>query len=641
MFDIMCLQLFFPNHGGKLMQYYFQTSGIKVQYDPEAVSLCVSIEGSDTQWAWADNSGGIRLCSGEGFSLSNASCKSYAYKNGTMDGVRATYSDFSNGNGNKKGFTLETYVGIDGASGQLRCISWIDGDGIGEINALLYPPRMKFDAESGEGYTVLSRMQGSLIPAGLDVKVENGFIYERDGYMPLYGQIKGGCGYAAIYETPFDARYDFDNGEVQPFFIPSLGKMSYAREMIFSFFPVGDFNTIAKIYREYRRERGKFVTLREKIAKNPKVEYLLGSPIVHTNGAIHIHPDSHYYEPGNPEHNDSCQTFAYTAEGLKSLKSNGADKVYLHLDGWGNHGYDNLHPSPFPVHSAAGGAEGMRALQETCTSLGYMFGIHDQYRDYYYDSPDFSLDNAVKNIDGSHHFSSYWYGGPHTFLCAALAPDYVRRNYDEFERLGIKIDGSYLDVFSVVEMDECFNPDHPMTREDCSKYRRHCLDMLTSRGIIPSSEEVLDCIIDSMALCHHAPFKCTDFIEEGKENVGIPIPLFNLVFHECIVIPWDGLHSRGAWSIADSDPAYVWALLCGGTVYFHLNSTKEDVEYGKIALELQKQVALCELTRHEILDERARRRRSTFSDGTVVEADLDSGEFSITYPDGRTVCGKD
>ena len=31
----------------------------------------------------------------------------------------------------------------------------------------------------------------------------------------------------------------------------------------------------------------------------------------------------------------------------------------------------------------------------------------------------------------------------------------------------------------------------------------------------------------------------------------------------------------------------------------------------------------------------------TFSDGTVVEADLDSGEFSIKYPDGRVVSGKD
>ncbi|MBQ8409012.1 MAG: hypothetical protein IJY39_09130 [Clostridia bacterium] len=622
------------------MQYLFQTKNISVEYDPEAISLKVSVAGGKTDWSWA-STGSIRLGNGTELNLAGAKCQSYAYNNGTMNGARALYSDFIDANGQKLSFTVETFVGVDETSDELRTKAWVVGDAKGEIAALVYPPRMKFDAAEGEGYTVLSRMQGSLIPAGYAVKIENGMIYERDGYMPLFGQVHNGCGYAAIYETPFDARYDFEDGEVQPFFIPSLGSMSYAREMIFTFFPEGDFNTVAKIYRKYRRERGKFVTLREKIARNPRVEYLLGSPIVHSGAAVHIHPDSHYYDPENPSANDYYTTFAENAEGMKRLKANGAEKAYLHLDGWGNHGYDNLHPSPFPIHEAAGGADGMRALQQTCHELGYLFGIHDQYRDYYYDSPGFSLDNAVMNFDGGHHFSSYWFGGPHTFLCSKLAPDYVRRNYDEFERLDIKIDGSYLDVFSVVEMDECFNPDHPATREDCAKYRRHCLDMLTSRGIIPSSEEVLDCIIDSMALCHHAPFMCTDFIAEDRENVGIPIPLFNLVFHECIVIPWDGLHSRGAWSIDPKDPPYVWALLCGGTIYLHQHSTKEEVEYGKIALELHKQIALCELTSHEILDESGRARRSTFSDGTVVEANLDSGEFRIKYPDGRVVCGQD
>ena len=170
----------------------------------------------------------------------------------------------------------------------------------------------------------------------------------------------------------------------------------------------------------------------------------------------------------------------------------GVEKAYLHLDGWGKQGYDNLHPDPFPPHEEAGGVEGMRRLADTCDELGYYFGIHDQYRDYYYDSPGFTLDNAVQYFDGSHFLSDYWYGGAHTFLCSALAPDYVRRNYDEFERLGLKPDGSYLDVFSVVELDECFNPAHRVTREGCAQNRRHCLDMLSSRGIIPSSEEGVD-----------------------------------------------------------------------------------------------------------------------------------------------------
>ena len=93
-----------------------------------------------------------------------------------------------------------------------------------------------------------------------------------------------------------------------------------------------------------------------------------------------------------------------------------------------------------------------------------MFGVHDQYRDYYYDAESFSFDNAIVEAGGSHPYCDTWHGGPHTYLCAKLAPEYVKRNDDTFEELGIPIDGVYLDMFSIVELDECGNPDHRMTR---------------------------------------------------------------------------------------------------------------------------------------------------------------------------------
>jgi hypothetical protein len=126
----------------------------------------------------------------------------------------------------------------------------------------------------------------------------------------------------------------------------------------------------------------------------------------------------------------------------------------------------------------------MKRLSETTRALGYIFGIHDQYRDYYYDAPSFDFNNAVENIDGSHHYETTWYGGPQTLLCATLAEQYVRRNYAEFKRLGIEIEAAYLDVFSVVNMDECFNPEHPMTREQCAAARNACFELLNDVGLI-------------------------------------------------------------------------------------------------------------------------------------------------------------
>ena len=620
------------------MSYRIQSTNLDLVYTPETSALTVTVQGSTVAWSWA-NQPFLVLTNGKSLSFAEASCESREFVTGVDRGVRATYTGFTDGEGNTYSFAVETTVSINPNTGFLKAEARVDGDGMGEVAALAYPPRMKFDAPEGHGYTVLPRMQGALIPAGHPEKIDDGIVFERGAYIPVYGQVQDGCGYAAIIDTPYDARYSVNGEEIQPYFVPSLGIMREARALLYSFFAKGDFNTIAKIYRAYVTERGELMTLKEKIDRNPKVEYLLGCPIVHSCAAVHIHPASHFYDKENPENNDRYFPFSENARLLRELKDKGAEKAYLHLDGWGHHGYDNLHPDPFPVHEASGGAEGLKALQETCTELGYFFGIHDQYRDYYYDSPSFDLNNAISNIHGEHPYHDYWFGGPHSFLCAKLAVDYVRRNYDEFERLDIKLDGSYLDVFSVVELDECFNPAHPMTRRECALARAHCLNLLTDRGIIPSSEETIGCMVNAIALCHHAPFYTTDWEDRNAANVGIPIPFFNLVYHDCIIIPWYGIHHKGAWGIAGTDRGFYWALLCGGTIYYDVDASAEDIAYGKVALELHRRVALCELTSHEFLDGNTRRRRSTFSDGTVVEVDFDEEWFVIRYPDGTVVKG--
>ncbi len=621
------------------MNYQIKTPRFTLEYTPETSVLAVTVNGRDITWKTANIP--FIVLGDKSVAFTDAKCESHAYQTGVSQGVRTVYTEFKGADGTVYPFSVETDVSVNHATGYVKAEARVEGDGKGEIKALAYPPRMTYDAAEGHGYTVLPRMQGTLIPAGHPEKLKDGLVFERDAYIPVYGQIKDDCGYTAMFDTPYDARYSVVGEEIQPYFVPSLGTMRYARAMLYDFFAEGDFNTVAKTYRAYLTERGQLKTLKEKMARNPKINYLIGCPIVHSGTAIHIHPASHFYDKEHPENNDTYFPFAENGKLLRKLKEKGADKVYLHLDGWGHHGYDNLHPDPFPVHEASGGAEGMKALQETCAELGYYFGIHDQYRDYYYDAPSFDLDNAVTYIDGSHPYHDYWNGGPHSFLCAKLAADYVRRNYDEFERLGIKLDGSYLDVFSVVELDECFNPHHPMTREECASARAHCLELLTDRGIIPSSEETIGCMVNAIALCHHAPFYTTVWEDrENAQNVGIPIPFFKLVYQDCVIIPWYGIHHKGAWGIAGTDRGFYWALLCGGTIYYDVDASAEDFAYGKVALELHKRVALCELTSHELVDGHPRRRRSTFSDGTVVECDFDAETFEIRYPDGTVVAGR-
>ncbi|MBO5852359.1 MAG: hypothetical protein J6Q74_00925 [Clostridia bacterium] len=562
------------------------------------------------------------------------------YEPGTSKCVKAVYKGFGESN-----ITVTTKAELELLTDDIYFTLIVEGDKKCEIKKVSFPTPFDFGEGYGDKgeltdknipvcYTVLPRMQGCLVPAGMHIGIADGKVFERDSYMPIFGQVRENTGYLAIYETPFDVTYElrYENGgeKVAPLWITSLGHIAYPRKILYRFMENCDYNDLAHSYRSYVKEKGNLVTLKEKVAKNPNISKLFGCPVIHTGIAGHISPDSYYYHKDEPEKNDWYISFYERAEQIKALKEKGLEKAYTHFDGWGNHGYDNLHPSPFPPHEAAGGALGMKHLADTVTSCGFIFGIHDQYRDYYYDAPDFSFDEAVMNADGSHPFCSEWYGGKHTWLCSANAPSYVRKNYNEFKRLGINIEASYLDVFSVVFLDECFSPDHPATREDCAKNRRECLDILTSRGIIPSSEEILDCILPSQVLCHHAPYY-TDWLGGSDSNpVGLQIPLFNLVYHDCVVIPWIGKKgSRGGWGITGKDSGYAHANLNGNPIYLSIDADKDTICEAKKVCDMAEKLTHCTMVRHEFLNPNGRIQRTTFSDGTKITVNFDTEEVMV------------
>ncbi len=594
---------------------------ITVIADPAKATFAVTLANGDT-WTMSGRPY-VSLTDGTTFYLDEAAATVTDRKTGTWHGIGADYQLNDQ-------LTLHTLVYIEETRDDLYFVSRLEGDTRGQVQFVSFPAAVDFDAEPGHGYTILPRMQGTLVPAGSPIQVWDGTVFERDAYMPMYGQVKDGSGYLAIFDTPYDAKYTLRGEKVEPLFRTSLGYMAYPRKMLYRFMENCDYNDFAHSYRAYLAERGEIYTLAQKAALNPAVDRLFGAPIIHEGIAVHISPESQYYDKENPAHNDYHTSFDTRAQQLRTLRARGMDKGYIHLDGWGNHGYDNLHPDPFPPHEGAGGAAGMKRLSDTARELGYIFGIHDQYRDYYYDAPSFDMNNACENIDGSHPFCSVWYGGPHSWLCATLAPEYVRRNYDEFERLGITIEGSYLDVFSVVFLDECFNPEHPMTRKQCAEARNQSLDILTSRGIIPSSEETLGCMMKSQVLCHHAPYFTSNLGSSTADAVGVPIPLYNLVYHDCVVIPWiGGKETRGGWGIPGNDCPWTHAVLNGNPVYCPITATEAQIADIQEACGLAEKLAKERMMKHEFLDESMRKQRTIWSDGTVVEVDFDANTYCV------------
>lgn len=605
--------------------YEIKHDDMILKYNPELLDLKVEFFGD--VWEWKCDKLGLELYSGGFTDLHEGSCVSELFSNGVEKGVKAVYTLNNQ-------IVVNTYVSVVTSTGDIRFRVSVSGDEYNAVKKLYWPAAFDFCPDNG--YTVLPFMQGTLIPSKWPKELKqyaDGMIFERDAYLPMWGQVKYNTGYIAIFETPYDANYTLDHTPggatlIRPCFRPSLGRMAYEREIIISFIHYCDYNQIAKKYRKYAKANGKLMTLKQKIAKNENVAKLIGTPVVHSCIAVHIEPGTHYYNPDRPENNDHYVSFYKRAEELRKLKEKGVERVYLHLDGWGKRGYDNLHPDVFPPYENAGGAAGMKYLSDTCKELGYVFGIHDQYHDYYYNAESFDIENAIKDTFGESEYINFWYGGAQTLLCTKLAPYYIQRNYKMFKDYGIDIEGSYLDVFSIVGIRECAHKDHPMNRKESAEYRIKCFDVLEGEGIITSSEEPCDFILNSMALCHHAPFAVEEIGSEVSTAIGIPIPLFNLVYHECIVTPWWGLSGTG-WNIPVTDWGFLHALLNGGTIYYDINESVENIELGKVALKLHEKVAFEELVSHEFLDNSYRKQKTVFANGIAVIVDFDSRTWEI------------
>ncbi len=228
---------------------------------------------------------------GERYALKDAArCEHSAYESG----VRAVCGGFGT-----LSIKLHTLVEIM-HGGELRMSFYLEKEPEDGIRAVAWPPAFSFGARTSEGYTVLPRMQGIRIPAQYEKALVGGdyaqyisgpnqyegIVFERDAYMPMFGQTIGGVGYTAIFDTPYDARYVMEHAPggdtlVSPLFVASLGHMRYRRTMLYTFADNCDYTQMVKVYRRYVKERGRLVTLDMKIAENPNISKIIGTPVIH------------------------------------------------------------------------------------------------------------------------------------------------------------------------------------------------------------------------------------------------------------------------------------------------------------------------------------------------------------------------
>jgi len=501
------------------------------------------------------------------------------------------------------------------------------------VGALQWPKALKTGKSD---VTVLPSMQGMLLPGDWPQDFNRKEVANsRTLYMPWWGVLRGGRGVLGILETPYDAGVDISHNSggptrVEPLWYATLGKLGYLRRARYVFQDeAATYVTLAKRYRRYVKETGRFVSLEEKRVRTPALEDVIGRPVVHMGALYHFVKEASLFNKDKIEANHNLTTFDKLAGRLRDLKASGIGAAYVHLDGWGFYGYDNGHPDVLPVGEEQGGWAGLRRFADTCAELGYLFAVHDQYRDFYFNAASFDDRLAALRADGTREEHSTWCGGPQTILSPRFAPEYVRRNHDLFAAHGVNVRGAYLDVFSVVPPEESAQPAQPVTRAECAQYRRECFDLLRARGYVVSSEEPTDYLAGTLDLVHHGPYWLTPSLGGGKA-IGIPVPLWGLVYHDSLLIPW-GMSEDGGWGIPEGDAGRLHCLLNAGMPYVHPGAGEEMIARVKEACELNRHCATSEMVNHEFLDapESYRRQRAAYANGTVVTVDFDTKQYTI------------
>lgn len=611
-----------------------KNNGISINFNEKTLNF--SIDTEETSWNPAETFSPFVKIGDRILYFKNAEVKHEYRKTGAGTGILSRF-EFDN-----EGLCFETFVWIEYSTDNVffEFIPVKDT----AIDYIYWPNTFNFSKETKDWYTLLPKEQGLLIPNTFKNEFKqdgfNGRFGTASAYLPFFSQIKEGNGYLAISLTPWNMGYYAMHPENSNFtevgfrIENSLGKLEYRRVMRYSFLKNCDYNDICKTYRKFAIEDGRLKTLAEKAERNPSINDLIGCAFVHKGIKTCVQPESDFFDAKNPTKNNRVTSFAQRTSEMRELKKLGVEKLYLHLDGFAEPGYDNKHPDYFPACAEAGGWEGLRELSDTMRKLGYLFGIHDQYRDFYKRAESYNDDLACMSPDGTIYTHKRWAGGEQAYLCTSQALFYVKRNFTGLEKQGIHLDCAYLDVFTCNDGDECANPRHRMTRRDSYEYRSKCFEYLLSKNILPSSEEVNDWAVRSLVFCHYAPY---DFMlqKPGTPRNGIPVPLFNLVYHDCLIEPW---------MMDKMDEDYMlYALLNGGAPYlvrepaylgidgsFAVKKlSDEDIKRCKVVSDLHSKVAKSELVKHEILDDFGKVQSSTFANGYKVTVNFNTSSYEI------------
>lgn len=447
--------------------------------------------------------------------------------------------------------------------------------------------------------------------------------------MPWIGVLDGpkGAGYLLHVETPFDARVWLQpqrDGSSWPAveWMPVLGEFAYVRAAAIHFIDGGGYVALANRYRSTAAEEGKLVTLENKAADRSAVRSLAGSPIVwgDLDAAEFAHTLRHIAGIDRAVLANSHMNLRDKSS-LRRLNDEGFitteyDSIGDITEGEPGPQSDHVEPTAYRWSRDSGPAAGWRTLE----GLQYYF---------------------------------------RSSACAMAA----LRSYVPNRLADYGFNARFMDVAAAIGLFEDYHPDHTFDRRTDMTYRRECIRYFRDLGLVVGAEYGNDWAVDLVDYyegstsgpfwwatdrfaadgwnaghlrepTHRDQFP-PEYLSHGM-GTGVRIPLWDLVYHDCVVGTWywgdvPGFMHRVWPELADMKDCYT--LLYGAT---SLVWREADRGYGWLddrgrarllqtlhyTAHFHRRVAFDRLTDHEFLSTDGTLQRTRFSSGASVLANF-------------------
>lgn len=484
-----------------------------------------------------------------------------------------------------------------------------------------------------------------------------GWLHTYGGHglcMAFFGVVKDeinsthSSGYMAILETPDDAavltnRIHLESAKAAgspqdllccaPQWVSQNGTFGYERKIRYIFLDAGGYVAICKRYREYAKQIGLYLPFTEKVKRNPGLKMGIDRLL----GAVNV---------WNWE--------GQRVEFVQELQAAGINRI---------------------LWSGGGSAEELTAMNAL---PGVLTSRYDIYQDIM-DPAQFSKlpgahgdwvtaawpNDIVLNADGS------WRKGwevtpkdptqpriPCAVICDSRALPYAEKRIAE-ELKTKPYHARFLDTTVAAPWQDCYHPDHPMTRSDSKMWKMRLLGMMGEKFQLVCGSETgheasvpfCDFYEGMMSL---GPYRVPEsgrdmmrkwddvppLVEKYQLGEKYRLPLWELVYHDCTVSYW-------YWGDYNNKLPSLWgkrdlfnALYGVPPMYMF---TREEwrknrerfVESYRIAEPVSRLTGDVEMTDHCVLTADRTVQQTTFANGVVVTVNF--GEKPYSLENGKTV----